>query len=112
MSKKKCKHRKSMKSVVRFNPMPPMGVSCGSIFDKLCAASISDDAFGVALDLYDIRQSVSRQYPGVEQLAQDLEMKTESVKNCETELTNAGILLLHENGTFDMKDLAEKDCTV
>lgn len=112
MSKKKYKHHKPMKSVVRFNPALPLGVSCGSIFDKLCTASISDDAFGVALDLYDIRESVSRQYPGVEQLAQELELKTELVRSCETELTNAGILLLHEDGTFDMKDLAKKDCTV
>jgi len=112
MSKKKCKHRKPMKTSRRVNPMPPLGVSCGSIFEKLCTLPISNDAFGVALDLYDIRESVSRQYPGVEQLAQDLEMKPELVRSCETELTKAGILLLHMDGTFDMKYLAEKDCSV
>jgi hypothetical protein len=112
MSKKKNKHHKLMKSAKRVNPMPFVGVSCGYIFDKLCTAPISNDAFGVALDLYDIRESVSRQYPGVEQLARELEMTPELVRNCEAELTKAGILLHHEDGTFDMKDLAEKECTV
>ena len=34
------------------------------------------------------------------------------IRSCEEDLKRAGVLLLHVDGTYDMKDITEEDCKV
>lgn len=79
-----------------------------SIFD----VHLSDVAFCVAMHLYNSRETISRQYPGAELIALVMHEAPDLIQSCEAELTSAGVLLLHDDGTFDMKDLPEEDCKV
>jgi hypothetical protein len=79
-----------------------------SIFD----AHLSDVAFCVAAHLYNCREHISRQYPGAELIALTMHEAPDFIRSCEAELTKAGVLLLHEDGTFDMKDITEEDCNL
>lgn len=109
MSKKKLKRRKS---VLRFDlplktdendPLIPY-----SIFD----AHLSDAGFCMAMHLYNCREHISNQYPGAELIALTMHEAPDFIRGCEAELTKAGVLLLHEDGTFDMKDITDEACSV
>lgn len=77
-----------------------------SLFD----ANISAAAFKMAMELYYFRKAVSGHYPGAELIALSMEELPGLIRSGEAELISAGILLLHEDGTFDMKDTPEEDC--
>lgn len=77
-----------------------------SLFD----AGISAEALLMAMNLYYFRQTVSGQYPGAELVALSMREPLDLIRNGEAELISAGILLLHEDGTFDMKDTSEEGC--
>ncbi|WP_312281281.1 hypothetical protein [Oscillibacter sp.] len=109
MSKKRQKRRKPvlrfelpLKADEEYSLMPH------SIFD----AHLSDAAFCVAGHLYRCRETISRQYPGAELIALTMHEDPDFIRCCEAELTKAGVLLLHEDGTFDMKDIADEACNV
>lgn len=109
MSKKKHKQRRPVIQVeLKLPTDEDYSLMPYSIFD----AHLSDVAFCVAAHLYNCREHISRQYPGAELIALTMHEATDFIRGCEAELTKAGVLLLHEDGTFDMKDITEEDCKV
>ncbi|KAF5069154.1 hypothetical protein [Oscillibacter ruminantium] len=107
MSKKKHRQRRPVIQVeLKFPTDEDYSLMPYSIFD----AHLSDVAFCVAAHLYNCREHISRQYPGAELLALAMHEDPDLIRSCETELKSAGVLLLHEDGTFDMKDIPEDAC--
>ena len=79
-----------------------------SIFD----AHLSDVALCVAAHLYYSRETISRHYPGADLIALAMHETPDLIRSCEEDLKRAGVLLLHVDGTYDMKDITEEDCKV
>jgi hypothetical protein len=107
MSKKRQKHRRP---VLRFD-MPLKADEEYSLMPySIFGAHLSDAAFCVAAHLYNCRETISRQYPGAELIALTMHEAPDFIRGCEDELKSAGVLLLHEDGTYDMNDITEEDC--
>lgn len=109
MIKKMNKHRKP---VLRFDLPLKADEEYSLMPYSIFGAHLSDAAFCVAGHLYRCRETISRQYPGAELIALTMHEAPDFIRSCEAELTNAGVLLLHEDGTFDMKDITDEDCNV
>lgn len=109
MSKKKQK-RRGHSQLVRFYLPPKEDEESFLLPDSIFDVHLSDVAFCVAMHLYNSRETISRQYPGAELLALAMHEDPDLIRSCETELKSAGVLLLHEDGTFDMKDIPEDAC--
>ncbi len=109
MSKKKLKRRKS---VLRFDLPLKADEEYSLMPQSIFSAHLSDAAFCVAGHLYRCRETISRQYPGAELIALTMHEAPDFIRGCEAELTKAGVLLIHEDGTFDMKDITDEDCSV
>ncbi|WP_352415187.1 hypothetical protein [Oscillibacter ruminantium] len=112
MSKKKAKKRHSSSEPVQFNLPMKADEDCSLIPYSIFDAHLSDVALCVAAHLYNSRETISRHYPGAELIALAMHEAPDLIRSCEAELKRAGVLLLHEDGSFDMKDLPEEDCKV
>ncbi|WP_312938758.1 hypothetical protein [Oscillibacter sp.] len=109
MSKKKHRQRRPVIQVeLKLPADEDYSLMPYSIFD----AHLSDVAFCVAAHLYNCREHISSQYPGTELIALAMHEAPDLIRSCEAELTKAGVLLLHEDGSFDMKDITEEDCNL
>ena len=109
MSKKKHRQRRP---VLRFDMSLKADEDYSLMPYSIFGAHLSDAAFCIAGYLYRCRETISRKYPGAELIALTMHEAPDFIRGCEAELTKAGVLLLHEDGTFDMKDITEEDCKV
>ncbi len=110
MSKKKRKHPKRRNSdnpIYEIKLKKTVDKDYTNIPYSLLDAKLSDAAFCVATYLYYYRESISRQYPGVGLLALAQKMPLDIVQGCEKELIAAGVLMLQEDGSFDLKDAVD-----
>ncbi len=102
MRRKKKNHRKP---ITQINLNLPIDDDCSHIPYSLLGAPISEAAFSLALYLYYYREHISHKCPNTDLLMLSQKMSLDIVQCCEQELTAAGILIRHEDGTFDMKDV-------
>ncbi len=109
MSKKKHRQRRP---IIQFDLKLPTDENDPLIPYSIFDAHLSDAGFCMALHLYNCREHISGQYPGAELLALSMNMEPDLARSCEAELTRAGVLLLHGDGTFDMKDITDEACSV
>jgi hypothetical protein len=107
MSKKKHRQRRP---VIQVDLKLPADEDCSLIPYSIFDANLSDVGLCVAAHLYYSRETISQHYPGTELIALAMHEAPDLIRSCEAELTKAGVLLLHEDGTFDMKDITEEDC--
>lgn len=109
MSKKKHRQRRPANQI---DLKLPADEDCSLIPYSIFDAHLSDVAFCVAAHLYYSRETISQHYPGADLIALAMHETPDLIRSCEEDLKRTGVLLLHEDGTYDMKDITDEDCNV